>query len=487
MKKILIILIACLSLFISCNQQDSTSFDRYFTDGTLRIDYFHTGDAVSETLEIDAVFQYEDWAGSRIHLEDPLNYGTYCYKIYDKSSGKLIYSRGFDSYFKEYQLTTPAIEGTVKQFHESAIIPFPESVIIFALDKRDKTGQLHEIFRTEIEPELIPEGPKDPDVRIYTSLDNGDPDVKMDIAIIGEGYTAEEEQKFRDDLERFTDLFFQTEPYTTHRNQFNFRGVLKPSSDSGIDEPRAGIDKQTAISATFNTMGSERYVLTEDNKSLRDIAGHVPYDALVIMVNHSRYGGGGIYNFYAVFTSDNLNSSYLFLHEFGHSFAGLADEYYTSSTAYNDFYPAGYEPAEPNITALPDPENLKWKHLLTPGIPIPTPWNKSEYDSLDLEWQSKRAGLNDHIASLKKNGAPEEEIEAAVEQYNSESSRRDKEMQAFLENSAYAGEVGAFEGAGYMSTGMYRPSINCIMFTRAGYFCPVCQEAIANVIALYTE
>ena len=307
------------------------------------------------------------------------------------------------------------------------------------------------------------------------------------MAIIGEGYTSEEEQKFRDDLNRVTEAFFEIEPYQTLRDKFNFRGVFKPSSDSGIDEPRAGIDKQTVLGASFNTMGSERYVLTEDNKSLRDLAGHVPYDALVIMVNHSRYGGGGIYNFYCVFTSDNINSNYLLLHEFGHSFAGLADEYYTSSTAYTDFYTPGYEPNEPNITALTDPDHIKWKHLLSPGITIPTPWGKALYDSLDLEWQAKRARMNDHIAHLQKKGAPAEEIAAAKEHYNLESTQRDREIRNFLENSEFTGKVGAFEGAGYLSTGMYRPSVNCIMFTRADYFCPVCREAIANVIHLYTE
>jgi len=487
MKIHLLRLYALLMLISSCKQDPENTFDKYFNTGTMRIDYFHTGDATSEEVYLDQVFKYDHWAGSLTNLIDQLNYGAYYHKVYEKASGKLIYSKGFDSYFKEYQTSSPAIEGKVKQFHESAIIPFPKSKIEFALEKRDKSGQLNEVFRTEIDPSMAIKPMHDPDIRIYTSLDNGNSYVRADIAIIGEGYTVEEDRKFQEDLKRFTKAFFMAEPCRSNKDNFNIRGVLKPSQDSGIDEPRAGIDKNTAVNATFNSMGSERYVLTEDNGSLRDIAGHVPYDALYIMVNHNRYGGGGIYNFYCVYTSDNINSDYLMVHEFGHSFFGLADEYYTSSTAYNDFYSTEYEPAEPNITALHDPENIKWKHLVSEGINIPTPWPKSEYDSLDLFWQKQRAEMNDRIAELQKNGAPEEEVKMAKSQYDEKSKERDREVQEYLENSEYAGKVGAFEGAGYMSTGLYRPSINCIMFTRTNYFCPVCQDAMVGIIKTYSK
>jgi hypothetical protein len=284
-----------------------------------------------------------------------------------------------------------------------------------------------------------------------------------------------------------TTIFFRAEPCKSYKDHYNIRGVLKPSEDSGVDEPRAGIDKNTAVNASFNSLGSARYLLTEDNKSLRDIAGHAPYDALYIMVNHDRYGGGGIYNFYCVFTSDNIDSDYLMVHEFGHSFFGLADEYYSSSTAYTDFYPPGFEPNEPNITALQDPDNIKWKHLLSEGIDIPTDWNKAEYDSQEQAWQQRRAELNSKIMSLTKAGASEEDIAKAVEIYNSESTERDKSVHAFLELNELSGKVGAFEGAGYSSTGMYRPSLNCIMFSRAEYFCPVCQDAMIKVIENYCQ
>jgi len=486
MKKILFYTTLLLAL-TSCLQPTNTPFEQFFTDETLRVDYFHSGDAKTESVEIDQSYRYDTWAGSKTRLIDSLNYGAYYHKVYDVDSGALIYSKGFDSFFKEYQTTAPAIEGKVKQFHESAIIPLPKKPVAFVLEKRDKSGVLEEVFKTTIDPENAKIKATDPEVKIFTSLDNGNPNTHADIVFVGEGYAAEEDQKFEKDLQRFTEAFFKAEPCKSHKDKFNIRGVLKPSADSGIDEPRAGIDKNTAVNASFNTFGSERYVRTADNPSLRDIAGHVPYDAVYIMVNHNRYGGGGIYNFYCVFTSDNIDSEYLMVHEFGHSFFGLADEYYSSSTSYSDFYSPDYEPAEANITALKDPENVKWKHLVSEGIEVPTPWTKQEYDSLDLGWQARRAELNDHILTLQKNGAAPEVVEKAKADYDQQSAQRNKEVQDYLENSKFSGKVGAFEGAGYMSTGLYRPSINCIMFTRTYYFCPVCQDAMIKIIDSYSE
>jgi hypothetical protein len=362
---------------------------------------------------------------------------------------------------------------------------------VFALEKRQKEGDLVEVFRTEIDPAdamvIVDEAP-DGDVKVRQSLDGGDPHVKADIAIIGEGYTAAEEEKFWADLERFTETFFKQEPCKSYKDRFNIYGVFKPSQESGCDEPRHGSFKNTALDATFNSMGSERYLLTENNQALRDIARHVPYDALYIMVNHYRYGGGGIYNFFCVYTSDNQWGEYLMVHEFGHSFFGLADEYYTSDTAYDDFYPKGYEPAEPNITALLDPENVKWKHLLTADIAVPTPWEKEDFDEMDLAYQKVRRELNDRIAELRKGGAPQSEVEAAEEESERRSREQSKKTQKYLRASKYYGKVGAFEGAGYASTGLYRSEIDCIMFTKAaGRFCAACSEAMVRVIDRYSE
>ena len=223
------------------------------------------------------------------------------------------------------------------------------------MERRDEKQKLFEFYRTEIDPEnimIIRDEVKDKMVKVYNADSNGDPHNRVDVVILGEGYTQDEKNKFEKDLKYFTDVFFGQEPYKSNASKFNIYGVYKPSEDSGIDEPPANLFQNSVLSCTFSSMGSERYILTEDNKAVRDLAAYVPYDAIYIMVNHARYGGGGIYNFFCTFTTDNQFKDYLFLHEFGHSFSGLADEYYTSDVQYNDFYPLEIEPLEPNVTAL---------------------------------------------------------------------------------------------------------------------------------------
>ncbi len=285
-------------------------------------------------------------------------------------------------------------------------------------------------------------------VIVYEILKNGDPHNKADLAFIAEGYTPAEEGKFKQDVERVAGELFKQEPYKSHKAGFNIYGLFKASRERGPDEPREGIFKNTAVGASFNALGLDRYMLTEENRAMRDIAAHVPYDAIVIIVNSQRYGGGGIYNSYCCFTSANEWTAYLFLHEFGHSFSGLADEYYGSTVSYNEFYPRGFEPTDPNITALLDPANLKWKHLVKKGTPIPTPWGKEEYEKLPIKDQAA---------------------------YFQSRSQKLKSM------------VGAFEGAGYTATGLYRSMLNCIMFSKGVMpYCKVCEDAISKVIGYYT-
>jgi hypothetical protein len=317
---------------------------------------------------------------------------------------------------------------------------------------------------------------------------SGHPHNKVDVAIIAEGYTHQEEEKLQKDFERFAEVFFSQEPYKSYANRFNIYGVFNPSEESGCDEPRMGTFKNTALGATFNSLGSERYLLTEDNKSLRDVAAHVPYDALYIMVNHKRYGGGGIYNLYCTFTADNQWYKYLFLHEFGHSFVGLGDEYYTSSVAYNDFYPRGIEPNEPNITALLDPENLKWKEYLSPGINIPTLWEKEAFDKMDLAYQKIRTEINDKIAEMKRNQVFPEKIAETEQESEQLSKEHADKVDAYLAKSTYFGKIGAFEGAGYSAQGLYRPMLDCLMFTKGDKpFCKVCEMAVIRVIEFYSD
>ena len=489
--KLFINLSMIILFFMISASSAQVNFNDYFIDKTMRIDYFHIGNAKDEIVTIDKIYQYGIWAGSTKNLIDNFNNGKYYYKIYDLASMNLIYSKGFDSYFGEYQTSSKALNGIKRTYSESAIIPCPKNKIKFILERRAKDNKLEKFFEAEINPDsidIIKDTVTDNSVKIYKSFVNGDPHLKVDVVILSEGYTGKEEKKFKSDLDRFTKIFSNQEPYKSYKNNFNIYGVFKASEESGTDEPRAGIYKNTVLNSTFNSLGSERYLLTEDNKTMRDMAAHVPYDAIYIMVNHKRYGGGGIYNFFCTFTSDNQWSPYVFLHEFGHSFTGLADEYYTSDVAYNDFYQKGIEPVEPNITALLNSPKVKWENLITPGIQIPTPWEKAEYDSVDLKWQSERRELNNKITVLKKNKAPLAQIRKAEEEYNLKDKEHAEWIDNFLSKSKYVGKVGAFEGAGYASKGMYRPMLDCIMFSKGVKpFCKVCEEAIIKVIKFYSE
>ena len=469
----------------------SISFDTYFIDRTMRIDYYHTGDAAEEEVTLDQIYEQGSWAGSLKNLIDPFNNGGYIYKVYDVFSNRLIYSFGFNSYFEEYQTTNPAIEGVSRTYHESALIPYPKSKVRFVIEKRDKHHIPYPVFSNTIDPEsidILREG-----VPEYATVleihKSGDPHEKVDFVWIAEGYTQDELSVFEEDVEHLKKLLFGMAPYKKHKRKFNIHGVFKPSMDSGIDEPRQGVYRRTAVDASFNALHLERYVLTENNKAYRDLAAHVPYDGLYILVNSDRYGGGGIYRFFGITTTHDVRSDGVFLHELGHSFAGLADEYYTSDVAYNDFYPPGVEPLEPNITALLDPDNVKWKALLSPGIEIPTNYGKESFDSLTAERNTIRKQIREKLEAMEKAGSSEEEITVVTDSFQEnleEIRNRLSELQD--EFASLEGKVGVFEGAGYSATGLYRPQLDCLMkSTSRDYFCRVCQVAIERMIRFYSE
>jgi len=465
-------------------------FEASFLDATMRIDTYHTGNANEEIVALDRIYREGSWAGSRTHLLDPFQAGRYVAQVYDPASGTLLFAKGYDTYFGEYRTTAPAGKGVRRTYSETVLIPYPKAPVRFAIAVRGGDGSLREIFTTVIDPAAVTivRRPLAAGVKVVEAVRGGDPHAKVDVAILAEGYTEAQEGKFRADVARFVSVFFAQEPYASRRDHFNVYGVFEPSQDSGCDEPSWGSFKNTAMGASFDALGSERYMLTEENRRLRDLAAHVPYDAILVMVNSSRYGGGGIYNLYCTFTSDNYWSEYVFLHEFGHAFGGLADEYYTSSVAYGEFFPKGVEPTAPNVTALLDPANLKWKALLTPETPLPTPWEKKDFDAMDIAYQKVREELNGKIAAAKRSGAPRAEVEKLQETSDRLSIEHAKKADAYLAASKFVDKVGAFEGAGYSSTGLYRPMLDCIMFTKgAKPFCAVCQRAIVQVIDFYGE
>ncbi|MEQ9564049.1 MAG: M64 family metallopeptidase, partial [Woeseiaceae bacterium] len=263
-----------------------------------------------------------------------------------------------------------------------------------------------------------------------------------------------------------------TTPFDKRRSDFNVWALAPAAAESGVSRPSTVLWRDTPFGATYDAFRSERYVLTYDNRNWRRIASSAPYDFVEILTNSDTYGGGGIYGLYSTAAIHSEWAAYLFVHEFGHHFAGLADEYYTSSVSYEA--PAEIrEPYEPNVTALLDPDKLKWKQHVAADTPLPTPWPKDEYEEHSLAYQARRA-------QMREENVPEAEMNALFHS-----------NQAFVEElfSAvpFRDAVGAFEGANYQARGYYRSELNCIMFTRTTDFCRVCSDAIEQVIDEYTK
>jgi hypothetical protein len=299
----------------------------------------------------------------------------------------------------------------------------------------------------------------------------GEPETKVDFLILGDGYTASETKKFEADARRMTEALFATSPFKEHRNDFNVWAICPPAQESGISRPSTGVHRASPLGATYDAFGSERYVLTFDNRAVRETAAFAPYEFIEIIANNRTYGGGGIFNLYSTVAVDNAWANYVFVHEFGHHFAGLADEYYTSSVAYSTGKER-VEPWEPNATALLD-GNLKWKNLVSADTPIPTPWNKQAFEEYSLAIQKRRG-------ELRRTKRPESEMEALF-------AEELKHEQKMFAKEKYWGKVGAFEGAIYESKGYYRPEVDCIMFTRTNHFCAVCRRAIERIIEQYAS
>jgi hypothetical protein len=441
-------------------------------------------------VTLDRLHRVGTWSGSTTRLVDRLDLGRYKFSATDLETGRVLFTHGYDSYFGEYRTTGAAADGVQRTYHESVLMPFPRRPVELRFEARSREGGAATIgtFRVDPDDPFIAREPAPGDLRVVEQRGSGDPHVRLDLAIVGEGYTAADEATFRRDLDRFTTVLLSREPFATLAHLISVRGVFRPSRETGCDEPGRGTFRDTSVGASFDALGSERYLLTEDNRALRDIAAAVPYDAVILMVNHDRYGGGGIYNQFCVFTAHNQWSEYLLVHELGHSFAGLADEYYTSSTAYNEFYPRGVEPVEPNITALLDPAALKWRELVAEGTPVPTPWEKEEFELIDRAYQKEREGLNQRIAHASRERAPAAEVEALKAEAETRSRENAERVSKVLAASRAAGVVGAFEGAGYSATGLYRPEVDCIMFSKSPRpFCAVCQAAIAATIRWYAE
>lgn len=443
------------------------------TPRTLRIDYYHSGDSTQEHFSLDRiVVEPGAWPGNPARPVDDTNLGKYLFEVLDRQTNRVLYSRGFASVYGEWETTGEARE-MWRTFHESLRFPAPAAPVQVVLKKRDAKNAFREIWSLLVDPAdpfIDPSVPPSPGPLLEIER-HGPSAEKVDFLILGDGYTAAERGKFEKDARRLAEILFATSPFKERRSDFNVWGLCPPALESGISRPSTGIHRRSPVGATYDAFGSERYVLSFENRALRDIASFAPYEFIEILTNSRTYGGGGIFGLYSTVAADSLWSPYLFIHELGHHFAGLADEYYTSEVAYE---PAAdiVEPWELNVTAHPDRESLKWRDLVAPDTPLPTPWSKEQFEKQAAEFQKRRR-------KIRAENRPEDEMDALFLEQRAANMK-------LLGAEKHAGKVGAFEGANYAAKGYYRPQADCIMFTRDEVpFCRVCQRAIERVIDLY--
>ena len=420
-------LILPLALLCGLAGRAQGNFEDSFTEKSLRIDFALSGNKDSQSAAIERLREEPVWGGPRKNLVDTFRYGGYYINVYDAASDSLLYARGFNTLFEEWRTTEQARTET-QSWTNSVAIPYPKAPVRIELTARDRSDmRFHPLLTQTVDPaSIFIDRGKLKENTVTRLRYNGEPAGKVDLVFVAEGYTADEQAKFVADARRFEEALFATPPFDTRRADFNIWAVGTVSEESGTDLSGKGVFKHTALNSGYYTFGIDRYLTTPDMKAVRDAVWNVPCDAIFILVNTDAYGGGGMYNFYAMGTADHPRTPVVFVHELGHSLAGLADEYFSSEVAYQDFYNLEYEPWEPNITTLVD-FGSKWKDLLPAGTPIPTP--------LDEEHREK---------------------------------------------------PGVFEGGGYVAKGIYRPMDHCMMRDYAP-FCPACVRAIHRMIDFLTD
>ena len=416
---------ALLSVLVLAFSSAFSQTGRWFENATMRFDFYHCGGAGNgQSYFFDEIIREPYWGGPVNYLVDTTMYGDQMFRVVEPESGEILYSRGYNTLFNEW-LTTDEALTHARSMPESVIFPFPKIPVRLEIFYRDEAKQWRLGFSQDIDPAkgFIRKSCSDYDV--FDVLHSGPESACVDIVLLPEGYAAGERGGFEQACRKFADELFAFPPYRDLRDKFNVRGVWAPSADSGVTLPGNDIWLNTAVGATFWTFGIERYQTVEDFQRVRDIAASAPYDCIYILSNTDKYGGGGIYNFYGISTANHPQSTgRVYVHEFGHLFAGLADEY-VGGVAYNDMYPAGVEPWEPNLTTLTDFSSKQWSRMLDASTPVPTP--------------------------LSEGGAR---------------------------------VLGVYEGGGYVSKGVYRPWPNCLMnnLHKIEEFCPVCDAAIRQQI-----
>lgn len=420
-----IFLLSALFAFTLSAQQ----YVDYFTDKACRVDFHFCGNSNDTHVFLDKIKQEPFWGGRHSHLSNDLNLGDFRFRVIDSISNKLIYVDGFSALYREWQSTEEA-KTVNKSFEQTIQFPFPKNSVKLIIEKRLDLDKWEELFSYQFSPndKLIWKA-KQENIPVKAILKNASPEKAVDIAVIAEGYSAKDRRKFYADAKRLADNILTHEPFITYKSRINIYAIAAVSHDSGISKPQNDDWKNTACSSHFYTFYEPRYLTSPNSFAVRDLAAEVPYDAIYILANTETYGGGGIYNFYALTAADNELATEVTVHEFGHSFAGLADEYFKENADVLDgMYDLSVEPWEPNISSLVQFDK-KWKNQLPQGIAIPT--------------------AVDDLTKTK---------------------------------------IGVFEGGGYLTKGMYRPYYDCRMRTnKAPEFCPVCRQAVERMILFLTE
>lgn len=424
MKKLLVLVL----LIISANLFAQVDFDKYFLNKTLRFDYNRAGNSEGNSVYFEQLKEEPFWSGKKTSLIDKFEYGHYKYLVYDLNSNTLIYSRGYNTLFDEWQ-SSPEAKTLNRTFYETVVFPFPKNKVRLELHGRKRDGNFEKQFELIIDPkDKFIRKEKLLDYPVLKVVDSGDPSEKVDIVFLPDGYSKDEMEQFKDDVKKYSDYLFGSSPFKENKNKINIWAVLSPSMESGVDNPGTGNWKNNLFGMTYYTQDVERYLMSTDIKTIRDVASLVPYDNICIISNSSQYGGGAIYNYYTSFPNKNNNGDYLIIHEFGHHFCALGDEYYTSEVGVEEYYKLDVEPYEANLTTLVDFDK-KWKNMMDKSTPIPTP-STTEYKST----------------------------------------------------------LGVFEGGGYVPKGVFRPKQDCTMKSISyDNFCPVCTKALVEMINYYAN
>lgn len=448
MKKILMAAAAVTVLTTGVHAQEKavSEFNRFFGDNTLRIDYIFAGTASTQEIYLDEMSSAPGWAGRRVNLDKVPVAGNGCISLRDSATAQVIYRQSFSTLFQEWQTTE---EATVvkKSFENVFLLPMPSRTAYASVELYDKKGNVCATIEHVVRPDDVLIRRMTPEPAPYKYIHKaGDPETCIDIAIVAEGYTSKEAGKFYKDARIATEAILEHEPFRKYAGRLNFIAVALPSEVSGVSVPLDGEWKRTALSANFSTFYMDRYLTTLRLKNLADKLLGIPYEHIIILANTDTYGGGGIYNSYTLTTAHHEAFRPVVVHEFGHSFGALGDEYYYDDM-YSPYYFPEVEPWEQNITTLAD-FGSKWADML-PECP----------ECKSHEKMQPTPPVND------------------AEMWKAISEGAD--MKTYL---------GVYEGGGYLSKGVYRGYPDCRMKTNAApCFCPVCQRAIERIILYNTE